>query len=656
MNKEKLENLTLLARQYNTVKKASTEVINLSAILNLPKGTEHFLSDIHGESEAFLHVLKNGSGSVRRKIEEVFSGALIEEDKRHLASLIFYPEQRLPLMLKGASDKDELFRIFLFRLIKICRIVTSKYTRSKVRKALPEAYSYIIEELLHEQESVLNKHDYYNSIIETIVLTGRAHSFIVSLCHLIQRLTVDHLHIIGDIYDRGPGAHIIMDALIDYHSVDIQWGNHDILWMGAASGSAACIANVVRISLRYGNLATLEDAYGISLLPLARFAMEMYGEDSCDNFFPRSSSDIDMDYSEKQLIARMHKAITIIQLKLEGQIVQRRKHFNMENRVIIRSLDLEKGTVKIDGKEYGINDNNFPTFDNRNPLKLTDKEQEVVEKMTNSFKSSTNLRTHVSFLYEKGSMYLIHNNNLLYHGCISMDDKGSFEGFKVDGKNFWGKDFMDRVEKLARQGFFSSEGDEAKIYGMDAMWYLWSGRLSPLYGKDKMATFERYFIDDRETHIENKNPYYKYRDSKDTAVKILEEFGLDPEKAHIINGHVPVAVKKGENPVKGEGRLIVIDGGFSKAYQPHTGIAGYTLVYNSHGMYLVSHKGFSSTKKAVEEEQDILTEDILLESARERLKVKDMDKGKKIQKHIDQLKQLLKAYQNGEIKEGEKAY
>ncbi|MBI9097993.1 MAG: fructose-1,6-bisphosphatase, partial [Spirochaetaceae bacterium] len=499
-------------------------------------------------------------------------------------------------------------------------------------------------------------HDYYNSIIESIVITGRAHSFIVALCHFIQKMTVDHLHIIGDIYDRGPGAHIIMDALIDYHTVDIQWGNHDILWMGAASGSPACIANVLRISLRYGNLSTLEDAYGISLLPLARFAMETYGDDTCESFFPKNSGDIDMDYNEKQMIARMHKAITIIQLKLEGQIIERRKHFQMEDRIILKSYDPESETVVVDGKKYQVNDNYFPTFNIKDPLKLSVKEQEIMEKLTNSFKSSTNLRKHVRFLYEKGSMYLIHNNNLLYHGCISMNDDGSFDGFKVDGKVYSGRAFMDRVERLARQAYFASEEDSAKLYGMDAVWYLWSGRQSPLYGKDKMATFERYFIDDQETHLENKNPYYKFRDNDDTARKILKEFDLDPEHAHIINGHVPVAVKKGENPVKGEGRLIVIDGGFSKAYQPHTGIAGYTLVYNSHGMYLVSHKGFSSTRLAVEEEQDILTEDILLESAVERLRVKDTDKGKKIQQHINQLNELLTAYQNGEIKEGEAAY
>jgi fructose-1,6-bisphosphatase-3 len=656
MNNQERENLILLARQYNTVQKASTEVINLSAILNLPKGTEHFLSDIHGESEAFLHVLKNGSGSVRRKIEEVFSGTLMEEDKRHLASLIFYPEQRVPLMLKGVKDKDEYFKIILFRLIRICRIVTSKYTRSKVRKALPEAYSYIIEELLHEQESVSNKHDYYNAIIESIVSTGRAHSFVVAICHLIYKLTVDHLHIIGDIYDRGPGAHTIMDALIAYHTVDIQWGNHDILWMGAAAGSPACIANVLRISLRYGNLSTLEDAYGISLLPLARFAMDVYGEDPCKKFFPKNTSDMDMDYKEEEMVSKMHKAITIIQLKLEGQIINRRKHFQMEHRNIFSTLNLEKGTVLIDGVEYEVNDRNFPTFDKDDPLALSEKEQDIVEKLTNSFRSSTNLRKHVRFLYEKGSMYLIHNNNLLYHGCISMNDDGSFDGFVVDDKSYSGRAFMDRVERLVRQGYFSPDDDESKLYGMDATWYLWSGRQSPLYGKDKMATFERYFIDDAATHVENMNPYYKFRDDDDTARKILKEFGLNPEKAHIINGHVPVAVKKGESPVKGEGRLIVIDGGFSRAYQPQTGIAGYTLVYNSHGMYLVSHKGFSSTRMAVEEEQDILTEDILLESAVERLRVKDTDKGRKIQQHINQLNKLLKAYQDGDIKEGEAAY
>lgn len=656
MDKNEFESLTLLARQYNTIQKASTELINLSAILNLPKGTEHFLSDIHGESEAFLHVLKNGSGSVKRKIEESFSGTLMEEDMRHLASLIFYPEQRVPLMLKGVKDKDEFFKITLFRLVKICRIVTSKYTRSKVRKALPEAYAYIIEELLHEQESVVNKHDYYNSIIDSIVSTGRAHSFVVAICHLIHDMTVDHLHIIGDIYDRGPGAHIIMDALINYHKVDIQWGNHDILWMGAAAGSAACIANVLRISLRYGNLATLEDAYGISLLPLVRFAMETYGDDPCTKFFPKNTSNIDMDYNEERMIAKMHKAITIIQLKVEGQIIARRKHFQMAHRNIFSTLDLEKGTVTIEGKDFEVNDKYFPTFDPENPLELSEKELEIVEKLTNSFKSSTNLRKHVRFLYEKGSMYLIHNDNLLYHGCISMNEDGSFDGFKVDGKTYSGRAFMDRVERLARQGYFSPEGDEGKLYGMDATWYLWSGRQSPLYGKDKMASFERYFIDDSSTHVENMNPYYKYRDNDETTQKILAEFGLYSQKSHIINGHVPVAVKEGENPVKGDGRLIVIDGGFSRAYQHQTGIAGYTLVYNSHGMYLVSHKGFSSTRLAVEEEQDILTEDLLLESVVERLKVKDTDKGKKIQKHINHLNQLLKAYQSGEIKEGEAAF
>ncbi|MBN2655846.1 MAG: fructose-1,6-bisphosphatase [Spirochaetales bacterium] len=656
MKNHDIEALKLLARQYNTVQKASTEVINLSAILNLPKGTEHFLSDVHGESEAFLHVLKNGSGSVRRKIEEVFSGTLMEDDKRHLASLIFYPEQRLPLMLEKVDNRDEFFKIILFRLIKISRVVTSKYTRSKVRKALPEAYAYIIEELLHEQESVLNKHEYYTSIIESIVSTERAHSFIVAICRFIQKMTVDHLHIIGDIYDRGPGAHIIMDSLIAYHTVDIQWGNHDILWMGAASGCGACIANVLRISLRYGNLTTLEDAYGISLLPLARFAMETYGDDPCAQFFPKNSSDIDMDYNEEQMIARMHKAVTIIQLKLEGQIIARRKHFRMNNRDILSTLDPEKGTVVVEGLEYRVNDNNFPTYDKNHPLALSEKEKEIMTKLTNSFKSSTNLRKHVRFLYEKGSMYLIHNNNLLYHGCISMKDDGSFDGFEVDGESYAGRAFMDRVERLARQAYFASEDDEAKAYGQDAVWYLWSGRQSPLYGKDKMATFERYFIHDEATHRENKNPYYKFRDSDETARKILKEFGLDPDRSHIINGHVPVAVKKGESPVKGEGKLIVIDGGFSKAYQPHTGIAGYTLVYNSHGMYLVSHKGFSSTRLAVEEEQDILTEDILLESAKERLRVKDTDKGKKIQNQIDLLNALLDAYRTGRIKEGEESY
>lgn len=643
--------LRLLSQNYPSIRAASTEIINLSAILELPKGTEHFISDIHGEYEAFLHVLRNGSGSIKRKIEDAFEDTLQSREKSALATLIYYPEKKLPLILKEINHSEEWFRITLFRLIKLCRVVSSKYTRSRVRKALPDDFAYIIEELLHEQESITNRQEYYSSIIETIIGTNRAEAFIIALANLIQRLSIAHLHVIGDVYDRGPGAHIIMDKLIDYHSVDIQWGNHDIVWMGAAAGSEACMANVIRVSLRYANMETLENGYAISMLPLVSFAMDTYGDDPCDLFRPRTDTTQFTEH-EQQLMARMHKAITIIQLKLEGQIVKRRPHYQMNDRRLLHKIDYKNGTVRIDGKDYPLIDSHFPTIDPKNPYELSEQEKSMMQKIHLSFVNSERLQNHVRFLFSKGSMYLAYNGNLLYHGCIPMNPDGSLRHFNFDGKDHGPREFMDRLERLARQGYFTTDNPEKKQYGEDTMWYLWSGAQSPLFGKEKMATFERYFINDSETHTEKMNPYYDYRTNQKVIEGILAEFGLDPKTGHVINGHVPVKVSKGENPLKAGGKLLVIDGGFSKAYQSKTGIAGYTLIFNSYGLLLASHEPFESIQKAIREEQDIRSETRVVEKKLNRNRVQDTDDGKMIHKKIQDLKSLLEAYRTGLIKEG----
>lgn len=652
MKKEGLElrYLHLLSRQYPSIQSASTEIINLSAILELPKGTEHFVSDIHGEYEPFMHVLRNGSGSIKRKIEELFKNSLPDKEKKNLATLIYYPKQKLPLILQDITDTDDWYRVTLFRLIKLCRVVSSKYTRNKVRKALPKEFAYVIEELLHEQESIENRQEYYTSIVGAIIETGRAEAFITALARLIQRLSIARLHVIGDVYDRGPGAHIIMDKLLDYHSVDFQWGNHDIVWMGAAAGSGACIANVIRVSLRYANMETLENGYAISMLPVVSLAVNMYGDDSCKQFMPNSDSD-DFTDSELLLMARMHKAISIIQLKLEGKIIQRRPHFRMEDRLLLDKIDAEKGTVQVNGKTYSLMDTNFPTIDPNDPYALTEQEEAVLEKLKISFKNSETLQSHVRFLYSKGSMYLTFNGNLLYHGCIPMTKSGKLKHFNFDGVDHSPKEFMDRLERLARQGYFTTDDPEKRQYGQDTLWYLWSGEQSPLFGKSRMATFERYFIEDEETHTEEMNPYYDHRTKESTINKILVEFGLNPKTGHIINGHVPVKVKKGESPIKAGGKLLVIDGGFAKAYQSKTGIAGYTLIFNSYGLLLASHQSFESTQKAIEEEQDIHSETQILERNEKRIRVCDTDAGQKIQQRINDLKSLLDAYRTGLIKE-----
>jgi fructose-1,6-bisphosphatase-3 len=636
--------LKLLSKQYKSIDAASTEIINLQAILNLPKGTEHFLSDVHGEYEAFNHVLKNASGVIKRKIDDIFGNSLRESEKKSLATLVYYPEEKLKLIIKTENNLDDWYKITLYRLIQLCKEIASKYTRSKVRKALPENFKYILEELINEDVDRSEKQDYYNKIIETIISLERANAFIISISKLIQRLSIDRLHIIGDIYDRGPGADIILDTLTEYHSVDIQWGNHDILWMGAASGNEPCICNVLRISSRYSNLHTIEENYGINLLPLATFAMEFYKDDPCEKFIPIIHSDKASIDKETMLIAMMHKAITIIQLKLEGQIIKNSKEFKIEERVTLDMINYEKGTVKIDGKEYILNDKNFPTVDPKNPLELIHEEKELIEKLKYSFANSEKLRRHADFLFSKGSMYLKFNSNLLYHGCIPLNEDGTFKKVMVNGKEYSGKKYVDKLERVVREAYYNNKN-------LDIMWYLWCGADSPLFGKKTMRTFECCFIDDKETHIEGKNPYYELRDDEEACNKILKEFGLDPTNSHIINGHVPVIAAKGESPIKANGKLIVIDGGFSKAYQKHTGIAGYTLIYNSQGLLLACHESFESTAKAIEKENDILSAITVLERNAARITVGDTDIGLELEKQIDDLKMLLKAYKKGVIKE-----
>lgn len=643
--------LKSLAKQFPTIASAATEIINLQAILNLPKGTEHFLTDIHGEAEQFDHVLKNGSGSVRRKIDEEFGNTLSIRDKKSLATLIYYPEEKLDLVLEEEENIEDWYKITLHRLVQMTKRVASKYTRSKVRKALPKDFAYIIEEMITEKEEVQNKEAYYNEIIHTIIRIDRAPDFIKALSHLIQRLVIDHLHIVGDIYDRGPGPDHIMDTLSEYHSVDIQWGNHDIVWMGAACGHMACIANVIRMSARYGILDTLQDGYGINLMPLATFVLETYKDTDCSIFNIKYNT----DYNTKDLDLdmKMHKAMAILQFKLEGQVIHRCPEFKMEDRLLLDKIDPEKKTVMVDGVEYPMRDMDFPTIDFSCPYKLTPEEEHVMERLQVAFMRSERLQKHVRFLFAKGSLYKIHNGNLLYHGCVPIDENGNFKKVNVYGKEFKGRALYDVLDNYARKGYYSKDKLERQR-GQDILWYIWCGPNSPVFGKDKMTTFERYFIEDKVTHKENKNDYYRLYNEIEIVNKILKEFGLNGEGSHIINGHVPVVQKKGETPIKCDGKLLVIDGGFSKAYQGKTGIAGYTLVANSHGMYLVAHEPFSTKEEAVRNESDIFSDFLKVETFKERFMVADTDIGKEISASIKQLEDLLKAYQDGTLVEREK--
>ena len=648
-----LRYLQLLSHSFPTIADASTEIIKLEAILNLPKGTEHFLTDLHGEYEAFQHVLKNASGAVKRKVNEIFGHTLRESEKKELCTLIYYPEEKLQLIKEKEKDLDDWYLITLNQLVKVCQNVSSKYTRSKVRKALPKDFSYIIQELLHESTIDPNKHAYINVIISTIISTKRSDDFIIAMCNLIQRLTIDSLHIVGDIYDRGPGAHIIMDTLCDYHNFDIQWGNHDLLWMGAASGNDACMANVIRMSMRYANLATLEDGYGINLLPLATFAMDIYGDDPCEIFAPKLNFS-DSRYNEKtlRLITQMHKAITIIQLKLEAAIIDRRPDLGMQGRKLLHLIDFERGVFQYEGQEYALLDTNFPTIDPADPYRLTDEEHDLMEKLHASFMNSEKLKKHMRCLFTYGGMYLVCNSNLLYHASVPLNADGSFKHVKINGKEYWGEKLLKKVDQLVRTAYFGEEGSEEKSFALDYMWYLWCGPDAPSFDKDKMATFERYFVADKSLHKETKGYYYTLRNEVEVCNNILREFGIDPEAhAHIINGHVPVKTIKGEQPIKAEGKLLVIDGGFSKAYQPETGIAGYTLVYHSHGLQLVQHEPFQSRQKAIEEGLDIKSTTFLVEFNSQRMMVKDTDKGRELRTQIEDLKKLLVAYRTGLIKE-----
>ncbi|MEG1839385.1 MAG: fructose-1,6-bisphosphatase [Bacteroidaceae bacterium] len=644
--------LQLLSRSFPTLADASTEIINLEAILNLPKGTEHFLTDIHGEYEAFQHVLKNASGAVKRKVNEIFGNTLRESEKKELCTLIYYPEEKLELVKDIEADIDDWYLITLNQLVKVCQNVSSKYTRSKVRKSLPNEFSYIIQELLHESSIEPNKHAYINVIISTIITTKRSDDFIIAMCNLIQRLTIDSLHIVGDIYDRGPGAHIIMDTLCNYHNFDIQWGNHDILWMGAAAGNDCCIANVIRMSMRYGNLATLEDGYGINLLPLATLAMDIYADDPCTMFAPKMNF-TDGTYNEKtlRLITQMHKVITIIQFKLEANIIDRRPEFEMNDRKLLEKIDFERGVFIYEGKEYELKDKSFPTIDPKDPYRLTDEEKELVHKIHHSFVNSEKLKKHMRCLFTHGGMYLVCNSNLLFHASVPLNEDGTMKRVKIGKKEYWGKKLLDKIDQLIRTAYFDEEGTEEKRFAMDYIWYLWCGKDAPPFDKDKMATFERYFIEEKELRKETKGFYYTLRNEEKICDMLMDEFGVTGKHKHIINGHVPVKILKGENPIKANGKLLVIDGGFSKAYQPETGIAGYTLVYHSHGMQLVQHDPFTSTQKAIEEGLDIKSTTFVIEFNSQRMMVKDTDKGKKLITQIQDLKKLLVAYRNGFIKE-----
>lgn len=644
-----LKYLKSLANQYPNIAAASTEIINLQAILNLPKGTEHFMTDIHGEYEQFNHVLKNGSGAVRRQIDEEFGNTLSSRDKKSLATLIYYPQEKLDIIAREEENIEDWYKITLHRLVQITKRVASKYTRSKVRKALPKDFSYIIEELITEKSDISDKEGYYNEIIHTIIRIGRAPEFIVALSNLIQRLVIDHLHIVGDIYDRGPGPHVIMDTLMNYHSVDIQWGNHDIVWMGAACGHLACIATVIRIAVRYGSLDTLEDGYGINLIPLATFALDTYQDVNCDAFAIKYNT----DYNTKDLSLDMkiHKAIAIMQFKLEGQIIKKHAKFEMDDRLLLDKIDYDKKTVTAYGKEYPMKDTEFPTVDPKDPYNLTPDEEQVMARLQQAFLKCEKLQRHVRFLYSNGGLYKIHNSNLLYHGCVPLDEEGNFKSVSVDGRKYRGRALYDVLDNYARKGYYAKNDPVGMRKAQDYIWYTWAGPNSPVFGKDKMTTFERYFIDDKEAHKETKNSYYSMTDDEEILNRILKEFGLDTQKSHIINGHVPVELKKGETPIKCDGKLLIIDGGFSKAYQSKTGIAGYTLVANSHGMRLVAHEPFESMEAAILHESDIFSDSTIVETAPVRIRVADTDIGTELKESIKQLEQLLQAYRDGTIVE-----
>ena len=649
MESRDLRYLKSLSRQYPTVAAAATEIINLQAILSLPKGTEHFITDIHGEKEQFEHVLRNGSGAIRRKIEEEFGNAISAAEKKSIATLIYYPEQKMEQVLKTEENIEDWYKVTLYRLICIAKGASSKYTRSKVRKALPKDFAYVIEELLTGRPDLSDQEAYYNEIIHSVIGTGRATELIIAFCNLIRRLVVDHLHVVGDIFDRGPYPNLIMDTLMAHHSVDIQWGNHDISWMGAAAGNLACICNVLRISAKYGNLNLLEDGYGINLVPLARFAMNCYANDPCTCFKLDYRED-EYDVRDALLDEKMHKALAIMQFKIEGQLILEHPEFGMEKRLLLDKMDLQQGTVTVEGVSYPLRDTNFPTIDKENPYALSAEEVQVMERLTQAFLNCEKLQRHVRFLFTKGSLYKVYNGNLLYHGCVPLNEDGTFTSVNVYGKEYAGKALYDVLESYARKGYYAVDPVEKKK-GQDMLWFIWENQNSPVFGKDKMTTFERYFIADKSTHVEPKNPYYRLLENEEVVNRILEEFGLSGTEAHIINGHIPVEAKNGESPVKCNGKLLIIDGGFSKAYQPKTGIAGYTLIYNSYGLLLAAHEPFESVEKAIQDGSDIVSHTILVQHVVRRKTVADTDIGKELKASVSDLEALLAAYREGTLVE-----
>lgn len=653
---EDMRYLQLLSQSFPTVAEASTEIINLQAILNLPKGTEHFLADIHGEYEAFIHVLKNASGNIKRKVNELFGNTLRESEKRELCTLIYYPEQKLELVKQNETDIDDWCHITLHQLVAVCRDVSSKYTRSKVRKSLPADFSYIIQELLHEHTEDHDKTAYVNVIVDTIISTGRADDFIIAIANVIQRLAIDSLHILGDIYDRGPGAHIIMDTMRKYHSWDMQWGNHDILWMGAAAGNDACICNVIRLSLRYGNLPTLEEGYGINLVPLATFAMETYKNDPCTEFIPKTSGGASLlDEKTLRLTAQMHKAIAVIQFKVESQIIAKHPEWKMNDRCLFEHVDYQNGTIDLQGKTYKMSSCSFPTINPAAPSELSPEEEILISKLHHSFSVCEKLHKHIRVMLQHGCMYGIYNNNLLFHASCPLNEDGSLKEVEIyPGKKYSGRALMYHTGMQIRTAFQQDSAPEERDYAIDYFLYLWCGPDSPLFDKSKMATFERYFIADKETHVEEKGYYFKLRDDEEVIDHILDAFGVVGSNRHIINGHVPVRTLKGENPIKANGKLMVIDGGFSKAYHNETGIAGYTLVYHSRGFQLVQHEPFTSTEDAIQRGTDIKSTTQIVEMSNRRMLVADTDIGVELRKQIDDLEELLFAYRHGYIKEKEK--
>ena len=645
---DKNKYLKLLSKEYQNVYEVCEEIINLQAILNLPKGTEMFLSDIHGEYEPFVHILNNGGGIIKNKIEEIYGKTLPKADRDSLATLIYYPEEKLSIIKKETLDLNEWYLITLYRLIEITKKVSSKYTRSKVRKAITTGFKYVIDELLNSPKESEDKEKYYNAIIKTIINLNQADAFIIAISDLIKRLAIDHLHVVGDIFDRGPHPELVMKKLKAFHSIDFQWGNHDILWMGATSGNQASIATVVRICARYNNLSILELGYGINTRPLSTFAMETYKDDACEGFYPKIIDETKYDDTDKINIAKIHKAITIIQFKLEGQMIKRHPEYHLDNRLLLDKMNLKKGYVRIDGKDYELTTTSFPTIDEKDPYKLTLEEQEVVERLVESFKNSPALNEDIDFLYNKGELYTIFNNNLLFHACIPMDKDGNFKELEFLGKIVSGKEYLDLVNNAINKVWSNKKKISQEC--LDIMWYLWISPDSPFFGKDKMATFESYFVKDKAMSKETKNPYFYLTQEESICIKILNEFGLNSDTSHIVNGHMPVKAKDGEDPIRGNGKMLVIDGGFAKSYQKATGNAGYILTYNSNGLILSQNKPFESIDVAIKEEKDIITEIVVKENV-EKKTVGDTDTGLKLKEEIAALTELLLAYESGEIKQ-----